>query len=573
MAIIHPFNYSIEDIEADHGHAEAYIIRMINNLDQEKTKDWVFYYSFSFKSKTLNRFKDCEIDFLCLLPNIGVFVFEVKGGKISKALEDGEPTYYSLDRFGQNNPIKNPYDQARSNFSDFCNLLRKSSPQESDLVLYSYVGGSAVGFPDMEQVDFYDPNGPDGVLTYTKRKDFYQFLINLGKYYTTPSRKVPTKEDIDYIIKCFSLKNFTYKYDLGDYIDTTNVRINQLTDEQYTVLRGLLENDRCLINGPAGSGKTVLSEMLFKYFVNNHEKVAYFSYNVFNSLKVRGDLEVVIKETKSLCAPLYDYIDELINKYYPNKVFNNYQEKIKSLLQVRDKPDFPKYSVIIIDEAQDLDGNEDLIDLFDNFASRGLKDGKVFIFYDKHQTVFYNNSPFYDNDIFGNDGFRYAKFSLEKNCRNSENISNLLEVMRHQKGKLLIKNVHNDSVTYLQVKNKEECFSSINKIVKYLKDNGVDNKSITILLSSHKINESNSPINQIQSELNKNKTTYKEYSVTSGPSLITYTTVRKFKGLENDVVIYIRHYASNASKYTQNDDYVAVSRGKSLVYILDINGE
>ena len=570
MAIIHPFNYSIEDIEADHGVAEAKIIRLINGLDQEKTKDWIFYYSFSFKSKTLERFKDCEIDFLCLLPNIGIFVFEIKGGRISKVLEDGEIQYYSVDRFGISHHIHNPYEQARYNYYDFCNLLGKSSSRESELVLNTYVGGSAVGFPDIKQLEFYDPNGPDGILTYTSSKDFYQFFINLGKYYSGPSRKAPTKEDIDNIIKCFSLKNFTYKYDLGDYIDTTNVRISQLTDEQYTVLRGLLENDRCLINGPAGSGKTVLSEMLFKYFINAHEKVAYFSYNIFNSLKVKSDLESIIKETQSICAPLYEYVEELINKYFPQKAFIDYQDKIKALLEIRSKPDFPKYSVIIIDEAQDLEGSEYLIDLFDNFASKGLKDGKVFIFYDKHQTVFYNNSPFYDNDIFMDDGFRYAKFSLEKNCRNSENVSSLLEIMRNQKGKLLIKNVHNDSVTYKPINNIEECLSSINQIVKYLNDNGVNSKSITILLSSTGIGEPNSIINQVINQLAKNNN-YKPYA-SLGPAPITYTTVRRFKGLENDVVIYVRYYSNN-SKFAKNDDYVAVSRGKSLVYILDIQGE
>lgn len=570
MAIIHPFNYSIEDIEADHGVAEAKIIRLINGLDQEKTKDWIFYYSFSFKSKTLERFKDCEIDFLCLLPNIGIFVFEIKGGRISKVLEDGEIQYYSVDRFGISHHIHNPYEQARYNYYDFCNLLGKSSSRESELVLNTYVGGSAVGFPDIKQLEFYDPNGPDGILTYTSSKDFYQFFINLGKYYSGPSRKAPTKEDIDNIIKCFSLKNFTYKYDLGDYIDTTNVRISQLTDEQYTVLRGLLENDRCLINGPAGSGKTVLSEMLFKYFINAHEKVAYFSYNILNSNKVKIDLDPVIKETQSICAPLYEYIDELVLKFLPNKTFANYEDKIKAVLTLRNNPAFPKYSVIIIDEAQDLEGSEYLIDLFDNLSAKGLKDGRIFIFYDKYQTVYYHETPFYDNELFGDDGFRYARFSLEKNCRNSENISSLLEIMRNEKGKLLIKNVHNDSVTYTLLKTAEECLESINSKIKYLKDNGVGAKSITILLSSRGINDENSPLYKINNSLLKGNIA-KPYSP-NGNNGISFTTVRKFKGLENDVVIYVRYYSNN-SKFAKNDDYVAVSRGKSLVYILDIQGE
>ena len=63
MAILHPYNLFVEDVEADHGHAEAFIINEINKLDKNKTKDWVFFYSFSFKSKTLNRifYACCQI--------------------------------------------------------------------------------------------------------------------------------------------------------------------------------------------------------------------------------------------------------------------------------------------------------------------------------------------------------------------------------------------------------------------------------------------------------------------------------------------------------------------------------
>ena len=567
MAIIHPFNYSIEDIEADHGGAEAFIINEINNFDKEKTKDWIFYYSFSFKSKTLTRHKDCEIDFLCLLPNIGIFVFEIKGGRISKTVENGEVQYYSLDRNGTNNKIKNPYLQARNNYYDFSNLLGKFSVDGSDLFITNFVSGYSVGFPSINQLEFSDPLG-DNVITYTKGKQLYRFFLNLGTYYANANKRVPNKEDIDLIVKLFSMKNFTYRYDLGDYIDTTNVRINQLTDEQYTVLRGLLENDRCLINGPAGSGKTVLSEMLFKYMLNSKERVAYFSYNVFNSQKVKNDLEESIKDTKSICEPLVDYVGSLLKQYCPEKQIDDNNDKIKTLCSYSNRPDFPKFSAIIIDEAQDLEGNEELINLFDSLSSRGLKDGKVFVFFDKFQSIIYNTNPFYDNEIFGDEGFRYARFSLEKNCRNSENISLLLDEMRHLEGKLLIHNVNNDSVFYKKTNSVDNCLSTIKETVRDLKSNGVKASSITVLLTSRGINNTASSIYFINESLTKDNS-FKAYSVDNARLFSTFTTVGKFKGLENDVIIYVRSYSGSSNRVNKSD-YVAISRGKSLVYVLDI---
>ena len=571
MAIIHPHNLSLSDVREDHGSAESYIIEQINKLDPIKTKDWVFYYSFSFKSKTLTRMKDCEIDFLCLLPDIGVFVFEIKGGSISKVTENDETVYYSTNK-NETVKIINPYSQAKGNYYDLSNLLKHIPIDSGHLYITDFVGGYAVGFPDpkMTQLPFSDPLSGEGAnLTYLHGKDLYSFFTNLGNYYKQDKKRVPSKNDIDVIIKCLLQKDFTYKNDIGSYLDTVNVRINQLTDEQFVVLKGLLNNDRCLINGPAGSGKTILSEMLFKYFLTNHEKVAYFSFNIFNSQKVKSDLDIAMKATNSICAPLYEYVEEQLKILNPQfDILNDRNNALDALLACKNDARFPKFDVLIIDEAQDLPGDQNIIDLFDCLSKKSLTYGKVFVFYDDYQTLF-ENGRFYANEIFGVDYARYAKFYLNNNCRNARNISNALNTIRdNPDNTVTLKSLICPNIHYESFNDPIEAVNRTYEIIKDLKSNGVKAKSISILLASYGIKTEGSPINTALKMMAKNNLGIKDYAL-ENKNVITYTTINKFKGLENDIIIYLRCY-KNYRKTASNTDYVAISRGRAIVYIVDI---
>ena len=103
---------------------------------------------------------------------------------------------------------------------------------------------------------------------------------------------------------------------------------------------------------------------------------------------------------------------------------------------------------------------------------------------------------------------------------------------------------------------------SIDKIkneINKLKDDKVDNKQITILFN-RKVDENNYILN----ELKKNYD-LEEYSLNH--KKITYTTIAKFKGLENDVIIYI-----NDNQYCKfEDQYVAITRAKAVIIIFQVN--
>ena len=59
-----------------------------------------------------------------------------------------------------------------------------------------------------------------------------------------------------------------------------------------------------------------------------------------------------------------------------------------------------------------------------------------------------------------------------------------------------------------------------------------------------------------------------EYNV-KNEKAITYSTIRSFKGLENDVIFYI----NDLDFASKNDHYVAISRAKAMVFMFKVNNK
>lgn len=554
MAILHPFKDSVVyDNLQKHGHAEETMIKRIEQLDKELTKDWEFYYSYAFKSKKIDNrqsIKDCEIDFLCLLPNLGIFVLEVKGGIISK---DGEK-YYTTNSDGEINELReSPYYQARSNLYRLSDNLGKN---KTGKLLSEYRHAYLVAFPDTREIKFTDPLGTK-YNTYYSDKDLYSFLIECAKEEVNLNKKIPTKMDIDIIKKQLEGKSFVSKYEIRDYIDTLNVRLTELTEEQYVTFKGIIRNKRCLIEGKAGTGKTVLAEMLFKQEIINHENAAYFSYNVLNSNKVKQQIDL---DNNSICEPIYDYLRKLYIEYTHKSIeyvnSDNLDEVCTEILNHVDDERFKSFTVLIIDEAQDLPASDSFLLLLNEMIVGGLKDGKCYIFYDSFQNIYKTSRPLYLADEFGDSSYRYAKFSLEKNCRNDIHINQTLDAIRKTKKTKIDESI--ELKKYLkEIKATEE--DLVDKIKKELDaiSKSIDSSSITILFDRNDVRK------KTVDALVKRGVKINEYSVNSTKNM-THYTLQGFKGLENDCIFYVKSFNSIMN------DYVSISRARGICYVFNL---
>jgi hypothetical protein len=126
--------------------SEKKVYRRLRDLDDACT----VLHSVNWQSKRGGRQGDGEADFVLLNASSGVTVLEVKGGQVT--LEEG--WWYSTDRNGQRNPIKNPYEQAVASKHALIDYLRQAGlPMQRIPVNY------AVVFPD---ITLRAPLGPAG---------------------------------------------------------------------------------------------------------------------------------------------------------------------------------------------------------------------------------------------------------------------------------------------------------------------------------------------------------------------------------------------------------------------------
>ena len=80
--------------------AERKVFRLFQNMPD--TDDWCVIHSVALARHTTQ--SQGEADFVVVIPNMGVFALEVKGGGIS--YQGGQ--WFSRDRMGEMHQIKNP---------------------------------------------------------------------------------------------------------------------------------------------------------------------------------------------------------------------------------------------------------------------------------------------------------------------------------------------------------------------------------------------------------------------------------------------------------------------------------
>lgn len=578
MATIKPANYAYT-----HSPAEEHILKEIEKLDKDKTKDWVIFYSYCFKGKEKYNtigdymYDDNEIDFLILAPNYGFFVFEIKGGRIKYENE----RLYSIDRNNKKNEI-DPFAQAKRNYysldkivGDFSTRITNDGKLKN-LSFADFVGGYLVGFPSISSTPDVGPisNGKD---VYVAGDNLFKFIESNANFSKDRNsyKAIPTKEDVDNLIKKLEGSDFEYSLSKKDYINSVNLSINELTEEQKGVFNGLLLNKRCLIKGKAGTGKTILCEFLYKKLsLEKKYSVIYFSFNKLIAKRVNKDVE---DNGESNCYPIYEYLEKeynrVTNEALPEELSSNFEKKKSFLFSnvsklIQEDIHAKKYDCVIIDEAQDIEVTDDVILFFDSLLNDGLKDGMCYLFYDDKQDIFNNGkTKIYEDEIFGDTGnnARYAKFELNTNCRNGELIAKTLNTIVSKKDKAnnlqkINDSLANEDFTLYVAKDNENIVSKIKEIINNLKVEGIENKQITLLFN-RTIDD-----NKILNILKENSNDFVEYGTTD-KNKITYSNIHRFKGLENDVIIYINDY-----KYAKaSNHYVAISRARALAYVIVLN--
>lgn len=530
------------------------------------TDKWIVLHSLGIA--THNKVIYGETDFLVLAPKLGLFALEVKGGRVKR--ENG--IWYFTDRYdNMNRKVRGPFEQAKDGIFSIIETIKKRIDMDHhhiNNVLFGY----GVMFPDIEFTSAGVEDEQWQVFDSRDGSDVCQFIKRLSDgaktkweklYGTNSDSKLPNFADVKYIAGLLR-GDFECAVSMNIQLRNADEALIALTTEQYRCLDQLDDNARCLILGPAGSGKTLLAIEEVKRFVARGEKVALFCFNA----NLAGWLSNYFAEMPESLQPkfvgtLHKYMMQVTKNANLLTLDSIASEKLQQFYH-EDLPAFAASALleteelfdrIIVDEAQDL-MRDSYLNVMAGCLKRGLSRGCWTLFGDFSMQAIYTDSISGTALIEKLERITsFVRFKLTINCRNTKTICKEIETVTGLK-------VPNDSwskvpgppVQYLTWSTMEDQCRKLKEVLKNLADVHIEPEKITILSPRRR---EDSVVSMLDGDL------VKDFKVPAGMD-ISFCTIQAYKGLENSVIILTDIENFSAEKLM----YIGLSRARTVLYVL-----
>lgn len=520
-----------------------------------------------------------EIDFVILAPGEGVFCLEVKGGRVKR--KAGVWTFTNQYNETTTKTVS-PFTQAREGMFSLLEAIRKQFGSHHRL--YNLVFRYGVMFPDIEFTDvdpeferweIYDLRDRKfPVSEYVKRLSRGAHRQVASTQWYNPAASRPTEKDIAELIN-FLRGDFEKIPPPSVELDETEQMLLTLTEEQYERLDSLEENDRCLFEGGAGTGKTMIAVEFARREATRGRRVGIFCYNKLLSGQIKHSVSGISEITiATLHKFMRDFVvssdlkEEFLAQEKNAAAEDLYDEiyPLYAATAVREKPDFEPFDTLIIDEAQDLITPENL-DFFDEILRGGLNGGVWAMFADFHRQAIY--SKFGKDEMLAALRQRAPHFTvckLMRNCRNTKNIGEeTASVSGFAKPPFHPTAIDGVPVDYQFYAGAEDQTKKIETLLKKLIADGIQARKITVLSPKA---AGNSCFPALQ-KLNSIKVKQISDSFFDGTSAneITFATIHSFKGLENSIIV-LTDAEDLINDKARSLLYVGMSRAKQRLYMI-----
>lgn len=501
---------------------------------------WHLKHDYNLSSHPLSEKKvEGQIDFV-VISKYGVLVIEIKGGGLRVDVNDN---YFSYNRNGEYK-TQNPFNQAKE-YTHSLHSLIDSKPFVYRAVIlpheagFKLVGNQLNSYKNL----FFSKNDfkhlDDTLEEKAISKLFFNFIVDLAK---SSRRKIIRELNPNWSAEKINSRIFEKFPELTSkkirqlksemFPDTEShgynpERINRelILNENYEILKGLRRNEKVLVQGSPGTGKTVLAKkFIAENLLKQHNGI------VFNANKlIKSKLEHIL---------LRDY--ELDSEKILFDTFSRHTD----INAIDENIDF-----LVFDEAHEY-FNKGLFD-FIELASKKLQKPKILILYDPNQSIISDieDLSFY-TDYFIDEGFAHFYFDEQHRCAQNKNIAKIADDILHNK----VDNLAHETAKDKTGKNDalfniidDEKFTSSEKIIlvnNLIIDDFKDHIKITFKKQFEELTDKN-----INNPSNK----------------IRFTTPLKYRGLENKAVYLITNNLSEANKVK---NYVAVTRAMEQVKVI-----
>ncbi len=508
---------------------------------KDQLNEWMVFWNIHIDEHLSKQ--DGQVDFI-FLGKKGLFVVEAKGG--DSYVVKGNKHYYFYKSQGMNSDYaqnESALTQAEGNMRSIENYIRNKIPTTKVNIKKRVIGfGAVLPFIDTTNIDsgIQFNSGQIYGSQSTSISDFLDFLIKHSKAKLQGEREQFSDSELNVIrnhlqieMKCVS----KFYLSQSEHNEIMMLESNQQTLASYFLSKS---HSRFLIEGGAGTGKTVLAKYFAHSLINDNKKVLWISFNKLFTEHIKeyfgdiGKIEI-ISATKFKMNIIKQNTGQIVTTGVEDNDFD--KKFLEAASMDKDSLD---YDFIIMDEAQDILSG-DFFWGMDELIKGGFDESSWAIFLDSESQAHVFNR-------LDRDALQHCKQksdfeeSLIENYRNPRKIvKNLYEYLgkeppeakREFEGEIIEKKVQESlEKTLLNIVKKEDkpvVLSTVAEI-KFFGDK-FDNKKFFELSNEKYFLQSlgNEKISQ---------TVLRNYD-TRKAKPIEATNIHTFKGLESEVIILV----------------------------------
>jgi hypothetical protein len=527
---------------------------VFRDLEAALDDEFVVFHSMPWLSSDQRGFQEGECDFLVLHPRYGLLSIEAKSGQVRY---DGRLQQW----FRGKTKITDPFQQASKSKFHLNGVLSDGVPGWRNA---NPPYGHAVSFPHADHVPGARPDmNAKIVLLREDHKRLQSRVPEILAGFNAPIEGLAPKvmdEAVDRLAPQFQLVA-----NLSGDLDDEYESLCRMTAQQIAFMSSNLDQRRVLVEGCAGSGKTMLALESAARLQRAGARVLMLCYNIplsewLAELAGERGIQADVFHFHALCRRVVESggleFNEPPDGAQGDAVQDFWDNEAPSLMDQALADYEDRYDAILVDEGQDFCWHwwgpiEHLL--------RDLDSSHLSIFYDPRQDLWGRTEG--DRPEFP---IKSEPFRLSVNCRNTRSIAGMLGELMDVPDTEFSGQPEGVPPEEIRVDGEAGEREAVRKLLhRLVQEDRVDPSRIVIVGTRRFENSvlADSP------QIGAVKVVARERD--PGPGEVRYATVYRFKGLEDDCVILLGF----ADPKTADDEerkrlYVAASRARLRLFLV-----
>jgi DNA replication protein DnaC len=361
------------------------------------TSDWTVLHSLDVANH--RRQQQGEIDFACVVPGCGVLCLEVKG--CHRLHRSKGVWYYGADAAGD---PRGPFKQASEAMHSLRERLQRKRAHLKGIPFQSAVCFPFLDFSltseewhDWQVIDRRDLEAqPIADLIAAVLDRARERAVQLRQGWFHPDEGAPTAAQCDELVRVLR-PDFEFYESPRVRARRLDEEIRRYTEEQFAVLDQLARNPRVIVDGPAGTGKTVLAIEQARRSVGAGHRVLLLCFNrplsKWLAAEAEGTTVLTLHEYMRRVAGV-EFTEEQLHEQgfwqdeLPTLALERLMDGGGEALRALVGGGAEAFDELILDEGQDM-LRESYLDVLDLSLKGGLAGGRFRIFGDfAHQAIY-----------------------------------------------------------------------------------------------------------------------------------------------------------------------------------------